>query len=62
MAEESGELGSLLIEEGLLSLDQLYEAADAAEEAGQPLARYLVENSVVPEDALVATLARSIGY
>lgn len=62
MAEESGELGSLLIEEGLLSLDQLYEAADAAEEAGQPLARYLVEHSVVPEQALVATLARSIGY
>ncbi|UCG40412.1 MAG: Flp pilus assembly complex ATPase component TadA [Acidimicrobiia bacterium] len=62
MAETSGELGSLLIEEGLLSLDQLYEATDAAEEAGQPLARYLVEHSVVPEQALVATLARSIGY
>ncbi len=62
MTEESGELGSLLIEEGLVSLDQLYEAADAAEEAGQPLARYLVEKGIVPERDLVATLARSIGF
>lgn len=62
MTEESGELGSLLIEEGLVSLDQLYEAADAAEEARQPLARYLVEHGIVPERDLVATLARSIGF
>lgn len=62
MTEESGELGSLLIEEGLVSLDQLYEAADAAEDAGQPLARYLVEKGIVPERELVATLARSIGF
>jgi type IV pilus assembly protein PilB len=62
MTEEAGELGSLLLDEGLIEDAQLQEAAVAAEKKGQSLGRYMVDSQIISERDLVTALAHSIGF
>jgi type IV pilus assembly protein PilB len=62
MTEESGELGALLLDEGLIEDAQLQEAAAAAEEKGQSLSRYMVDTQIISERELVTALAHSLGF
>ncbi len=61
MTRDSGTLGSLLLEEGLLTQETLEKGMAMAAESGRPLGRVLVEESIVDERDLVRTLARHIG-
>ena len=62
MTEESGELGALLLDEGLIGDAQLQEAAAAAEKKGQSLGRFMVDTQIISERDLVTALAHSIGF
>jgi type IV pilus assembly protein PilB len=54
-------LGSLLIEEGLLTEAQLDAAAVEQARTGKPLGRLLIEQGTISEAELVRTLARQVG-
>lgn len=61
MTRDSGTLGGLLIEEGLLTQDALEKGLSMAAETSRPLGRVLVEEGIVGEADLVRTLAKHIG-
>jgi type IV pilus assembly protein PilB len=54
-------LGDLLVEEGLLSRDQLAQAEDEQQRVGKSLGRVLVDMGLVKEADLVSALARQVG-
>ncbi len=58
---ERPQLATLLIEDGLISDEQLESALAEQQETGQSLGRVLVDSGVIDEVALVRTLARQIG-
>ncbi len=62
MTEEQAGVAAVLIEEGLLTYDQLYSAADAAEMAGQTLSKYVVAEDLVDEKTLIRVIAKHMGY
>ena len=53
--------GTVLVGEGLLSLEQLQQARDLQAESGEALTRVLVEEGMVDENRLVRTLASHMG-
>ncbi|MDN4472787.1 GspE/PulE family protein [Demequina zhanjiangensis] len=55
------QLGSILLEEGLLTEDQLMDAIDAQQQRGQSLGRTLVELGMITESQLVRALASQVG-
>jgi len=61
VTRDSGTLGGLLIEEGLLTKDALEKGLAMAAESSRPLGRVLVEEGIVGEADLVRTLAKHIG-
>ncbi len=61
MTSDARHLGSMLLEEGLLTNEQLDQAINAQAESGLPLGRVLLEEGLVKEADLVKTLARQIG-
>ncbi|MBT8197318.1 MAG: Flp pilus assembly complex ATPase component TadA, partial [Acidimicrobiia bacterium] len=61
MTSDARHLGSLLLDEGLVTEDQLDKAMAAQEESGLPLGKVLVDEGLVAETDLVRTLARQIG-
>ena len=56
-----GHLGTVLLEEGLITEDVLDQAIAATVEKDQPLGRVLVDGGFLPEADLVRALARHIG-
>ncbi len=54
-------LGSLLIDEGLLTEAQLDAAVAEQSRSGKPLGRLLIEQGTISEAELVRTLARQVG-
>jgi type IV pilus assembly protein PilB len=61
VSTEARHLGTMLLQEGILSRADLDRATEIQEESGLPLGRILVEESFVKETDLVKTLARHIG-
>ncbi len=61
MTTEARHLGTMLLQEGLLSRADLDRATDIQVETGMPLGRILVEEGFVKETDLVRTLAGHIG-
>ncbi len=61
MTTEARHLGTMLLQEGLLSRADLDRATEVQTETGMPLGRILVEEGFVKETDLVKTLARHIG-
>lgn len=61
MTTEARHLGTMLLQEGLLSRADLDRATEIQGETGLPLGRILVEERFVKETDLVKTLARHIG-
>ncbi|WP_084126584.1 GspE/PulE family protein [Demequina sp. NBRC 110054] len=55
------QLGSILLEEGLVTEDQLMDAIDAQQQRGQSLGRTLVELGMLTEPQLVKALASQVG-
>lgn len=55
------QLGSILLEEGMLTEDQLMDAIDAQHQRGQSLGRTLVELGMISEAQLVRALASQVG-
>ncbi|WNM25769.1 ATPase, T2SS/T4P/T4SS family [Demequina capsici] len=55
------QLGSILLEEGILTEDQLMDAIDAQQQRGQSLGRTLVELGMITEAQLVRALASQVG-
>ncbi|MGN6475068.1 MAG: GspE/PulE family protein, partial [Mycobacteriales bacterium] len=55
------QLGDILVEDGLVTQDQLAEAFDEHQRAGRALGRVLVDRGVLSESQLVAALAKQIG-
>ena len=55
------QLGSILLEEGMLTEDQLMDAIDAQQQRGQSLGRTLVELGLISEAQLVRALASQVG-
>lgn len=55
------QLGSILLEDGVLTEDQLMDAIDEQQQRGQSLGRTLVELGVISESQLVRALARQVG-
>ncbi|SEI86590.1 GspE/PulE family protein [Demequina mangrovi] len=55
------QLGSILLEDGILTEDQLVEAIDAQQQRGQSLGRTLVEMGYITEGQLVRALALQVG-
>jgi len=58
---EGAQLGSLLLQQGLISQAQLDAAIAAEAESGKPLGRVLIDLGHISEADLVATLARQVG-
>lgn len=56
-----GHLGTVLLEEGLITDDVLNRAIELTHETDQPLGRVLVDEGFLPESDLVRALARHIG-
>ena len=54
-------LGTMLLEEGLLTREQLDQAVSVQSESGAPLGRVLVDEGLIDEAELVKALARQIG-
>ena len=54
-------LGSLLLDEGLLTEAQLDAAVAEQARSGKPLGRLLIEQGTISEAELVRTLARQVG-
>ena len=61
MTTEARHLGTMLLQEGLLTRTNLDRATEIQAESGVPLGRILVEEGFVKETDLVKTLARHIG-
>ena len=61
MPSDARHLGTMLLEEGLLSREQLDQAIETQQTSGVPLGRVLVEEGFVLEADLVRTLATQIG-
>jgi type IV pilus assembly protein PilB len=55
------QLGSILLEEGMLTEEQLLDAIDAQQQRGQSLGRTLVELGLISEGQLVRALASQVG-
>ncbi len=55
------QLGTILLEEGMLTQDQLMDAIDAQQHRGQSLGRTLVEMGMISEAQLVRALASQVG-
>ncbi len=55
------QLGDILLEDGLVTPDQLSAAYDEHQRIGRSLGRVLVDNGVLTESQLVAALAQQIG-
>jgi type IV pilus assembly protein PilB len=55
------QLGDILLEDGLVTQEQLYDAYDEHQRAGRALGRVLVDRGVLTESQLVAALAQQIG-
>lgn len=58
---DAGHLGTLLLEEGIVTEEVLKTGLDIHQETGRPLGRVLVEENLVDERDLVRVLARNIG-
>jgi type IV pilus assembly protein PilB len=58
---DTKELGEVLVDEGLITTDQLATAAEEQERVGRSLGRVLIDLGLVNEPDLVAVLARQIG-
>ena len=56
-----GHLGSVLLEDGLITEEVLNRAIEVSKDKGQPLGRVLVDEGLLPESDLVRALARHIG-
>ena len=61
MPAETEHIGTLLLEEGLLTRRDLERAAAVQAESGLPLTRVLVEEHIVAEGDIVRLLARHSG-
>ena len=61
MTSDARHLGTMLLEEGLLTRDQLDQAVSLQTESGLPLGRVLVDEGLIEEAELVKILARQIG-
>jgi len=61
VTRDSGTLGAVLLEEGLLTQETLEKGMAMAAESGRPFGRVLVEEGFVDERDLVRTLAKHIG-
>jgi type IV pilus assembly protein PilB len=55
------QLGDILLEDGLVTQQQLFDAFDEHERVGRALGRVLVDQGVLTESQLVAALAQQIG-
>ncbi|MBV9486386.1 MAG: Flp pilus assembly complex ATPase component TadA [Frankiaceae bacterium] len=55
------QLGDILLEDGLVTQQQLFDAYDEHQKAGRALGRVLVDRGVLTESQLVAALAQQIG-
>jgi type IV pilus assembly protein PilB len=58
---DTKEFGDVLVEEGLITIEQLERAAAEQERVGRSLGRVLIDLGLVKEADLVAVLARQIG-
>jgi type IV pilus assembly protein PilB len=58
---DAGHLGTLLLEEGIVTEEVLKAGLDIHHETGRPLGRVLVEENLVDERDLVRVLAKNIG-
>ncbi|MGH2710122.1 MAG: GspE/PulE family protein [Actinomycetota bacterium] len=58
---DTKELGEVLVDEGLITNDQLAQAAEEQQKVGRSLGRVLIDLGLVNEPDLVAVLARQIG-
>ena len=58
---DTKELGEVLVDEGLITTDQLAKASEEQERVGRSLGRVLIDLGLVNEPDLVAVLARQIG-
>jgi type IV pilus assembly protein PilB len=58
---DAGHLGTLLLEEGIVTEEVLKAGLDIHQETGRPLGRVLVEEDLVDERDLVRVLAKNIG-
>ena len=58
---DTKEFGEVLVDEGLITSDQLRAAAEEQERVGRSLGRVLIDLGLVKEPDLVAVLARQIG-
>lgn len=54
-------LGSLLVETGLITKDQLAEALDIQASTGRPIGRVLIDQGLISESDLVRSLAKQVG-
>jgi len=61
VTSDARHLGTMLLEEGLLTREQLDQAVSLQTESGLPLGRVLVDEGLIEEAALVQVLARQIG-
>ncbi len=61
MSGDTGHLGTLLLDEGLVTPETLETGMALQEETGRPLGRVLVEEGLVEESDLVRALAKHIG-
>ena len=61
MSGDTGHLGTLLLDEGLVTPETLETGMSLQEETGRPLGRVLVEEGLVEESDLVRALAKHIG-
>ena len=55
-------IGDILVNEGVLTEEQLQEALVKQKESGKKLGEYLVESGTVGEDAIVFALSHQLGY
>jgi type IV pilus assembly protein PilB len=58
---DTKELGEVLVDEGLITNDQLAKASEEQQKVGRSLGRVLIDLGLVNEPDLVAVLARQIG-
>ena len=58
---EGTPLGSLLVETGLITKDQLAEALDTQASTGRPIGRVLIDQGLISESDLVRSLAKQVG-
>src|SRR5687768_11936163 len=58
---DTKELGEVLVDEGLITNDQLAQASEEQQKVGRSLGRVLIDLGLVNEPDLVAVLARQIG-